>query len=279
MEISGSGHLDFDRALSLRSKRVLRIDLERVDHVNLYGLMGMAVAVMAAKSDGLAISIAPPKDSSACNFISRLGFDRFIRDVADVQCEMDLTSSQQPGHVLVEMRLFRSGDELQPLYDLLEDRLAGVAGPQSHSALIEALWELGGNAVEHSGAPGIAAAVVQGAKRRDTHVDFVVADAGKGIRQSFLEGSRGLKPTSDHEALTLALEYLVSSVKDPGRGQGLATTVEQATGLRGRVMIRSGDARRLMMAETGPSGTSIKPAPSSVPPLRGTIVAVSLPCR
>lgn len=61
----------------------------------------------------------------------------------------------------------------------------------------------------------------------------------------------------------------MSSVTDPGRGQGLTTTVEQATGLEGRVVLRSGGARI-----TIDSGGSRKEA---VAPIDGTIVGISLP--
>jgi hypothetical protein len=280
MEISGQGHLEFDRALSTRAVRSLRLDLAQVDHVNLYALMGMAVATMAAARESHAISIIPPQFSSAaCAFISRLGFDTFMQKVGGIPCELSVTSRQSPGDVIVALQTFKTSSELQPLIDLLSSRLAGVAGPQATTALIEALWELGANVTEHSGSPGIVGAVVQRADRKEAHVDFAVGDAGIGIRESFLRGASGHHPNSDHEALTLALEYLVSSVDDPGRGQGLAATVEQATGLRGRVMIRSGDARRQIAAESQDGPLRVRATPGSVPRLAGTLVAVTVPCR
>ena len=212
--------------------------------------------------------------------MSRLGFDRFVQEIGEVSFDLAVTAPQAKSDVLVPLQVFRSSDELQPLADLLWSRLDGVVGPQATSALIEALWELGANVTEHSGSSGIVGAVVQNANRKEAHVDFAIGDAGIGIRQSFLNGVGGHHPNSDHEAITLALKYLVSSTGDPGRGQGIAATVEQATGLRGKVLVRSGDARRSIAPEGQEKGPlRLHENPASVPRLTGTVVAVTVPCR
>ena len=280
MEISGEGHLSFDDSLSTRSVRKLNVDLEMVDHVNIYGLVGMAAAVLSAAKSGRDISIAPPlHSSSACAFMSRLNFDGFVRSVGGADCEFAVTSRQDPKDVLVPVSVIRSSKDLQPLQNLLWERLEGVARPQSRSTLIESLWELGANVTEHSGSEGVMAAVVQRPGRREAHIDFAIGDAGVGIRKSFLQGGSGHHPNSDHQAISLALEYLVSSVNDPGRGQGLPTTVEEVTGLGGRVTIRSGTARRVLFRNEVGGLADITSKSSSVPHLDGTLVAVSLPCR
>lgn len=71
-------------------------------------------------------------------------------------------------------------------------------------------------------------------------------------------------------AIALALRYLVTSVADdPGRGQGLSTTMEQVVGTRGRMVVRSGSAK--VSIEEG------RKREENVPELQGTIVALSLP--
>ncbi len=280
MEIRGSGHLNFDRAVSSRSVNSLRIHLREVDHVSLYSLVGMGIAISAAARESLPISLElPTKSSSVCAFVSRLGFDRFVQEVGGIPCELPLTARQDPRDVLVEMRRFSSSAELTPLQDLLWNRLDGVARPDAREALLEALWELGANVLEHSQSEGIVAAVVFG-ERRQAHVEFAIGDAGIGIRQSFLKGKGSYRPNSDHEAITLATRYLVSSTDDPGRGQGLATTVEQATGLGGKVLIRTGTAtRQITLDRDASGGPRLRPTAASVAHVPGTLVAVSIPCR
>jgi hypothetical protein len=133
----------------------------------------------------------------------------------------------------------------------------------------EALWELAANAVEHSDADGFALGQVIGEQSVDHCLQLAIGDIGIGIRGSFLRGGVHLPPT-DADALGLAVRYLISSVPDSGRGQGLWTTFEETVGLDGSAILRSGTAR-LLRGRTG-SRTA------RVPQLPGTIVFISLPC-
>lgn len=76
-------------------------------------------------------------------------------------------------------------------------------------------------------------------------------------------------PGSDIEAINLALEYLVTSVADPGRGQGLSTTMDLVVETQGRMVVRSGTGR-VTITEAGRTN-------ASVPFLPGVVVALSLP--
>lgn len=100
-------------------------------------------------------------------------------------------------------------------------------------------------------------------------VQVVIGDIGRGIRASFhTTGVR--EPKDELEAVHLALEYLVTSIPDdPGRGQGLFTTMEQVVGLQGRMIVRSKDAL-VAIDHTGKNGRRVTPIP-------GVIVALSLP--
>jgi hypothetical protein len=283
MEIRGSGHLELDRSIDPRAKRRVSIDLSRVDHISVYGVVGIACAVLHAAQEGLPLQILPPSSASASSFMSSLGFERFVQDTGRAACTLPITTSPRPADVIVELRTFSSSEQLQPLQDLLWDRLGRTRNSHLRDALVEALWELGANVTEHSGSMGIVAACVQRPNRRDAHVAFAVGDAGKGLRRSFLEGSRPNHPATDHEAITLALTYLVSSVTDAGRGQGLTTTVKQAVELKGKVVVRSGTARRsITSSRWNPAKLStlhLSGAASSVPELPGMLVAADLPCR
>lgn len=97
----------------------------------------------------------------------------------------------------------------------------------------------------------------------------MIGDAGRGIRESFL-ATGTQTPANDVRAIRLALEYLVTSVADdPGRGQGLSTTMEQVVEMQGRMIVRSGSGRVSITA----SGL----VETTVPYLPGVVVALSLP--
>lgn len=132
-----------------------------------------------------------------------------------------------------------------------------------------------GNALEHSGSDALVMGQIYLSKRggkapdHDDRVQVVIGDVGRGIRASFLV--TGVEqPADDLEAIDLALQYLVTSVADdPGRGQGLSTTMEQVVGMQGRMVVRSGSAK--VSIEEG------RKREENVPALQGTIVALSLP--
>ena len=161
------------------------------------------------------------------------------------------------------------------LSHLLWEQLRDHVDPQVLQALSEGVWEMVGNALEHSGSDALIMGQVYRADRgglppdHSDRVQVVIGDTGRGIRQSFLD--TGVQsPKDDREAINLALEYLVTSVpNDPGRGQGLSTTMEQVVGLRGRMVVRSGIAKV--------SITSEGYRDDAVPRLPGVIVALSLP--
>ncbi len=274
MEVVPRGHLDFDGVLDTRAVNRLRLDLQHMTHANIYGLVAMGCCVLDSINSDRSIEQVPPTDTSASNFLTRLGFDRFLRTVGGVDCEPAAVTYGGDKDIVVEVSTFDSASDLIPLQQLLSDRLNGMAGPQSRAAIEEALWELGTNVTTHSGSRGIVAAAVQGAKKKDRHIDFVVGDVGIGIRESFLRGERPYHPPTDHKAIELAIEYLVSSIKDPGRGQGLNTTIDVVTSLNGRVIVRSGNARRTIFRKRSKSGDDLVHGAASVPRLAGTLVGV-----
>lgn len=99
-------------------------------------------------------------------------------------------------------------------------------------------------------------------------VQVAIGDAGIGIRRSFLDSGRR-QPNDDLAAIGLALEYLVTSVDDPGRGQGLSTAAEQVTALEGHLVVRSGTGRVTLSRD--------EKTEEPVPLLAGTLVCMSLP--
>ena len=201
--------------------------------------------------------------------LARMGFVQFLSDLG-----YDVPSWNEPddhGDVVVPLRRISSIADAEQLSHLMWAQARRSVSPQVLQAITEGLWELVANALEHSGEEAVLMGQVYLRGDRPDHdhrVQIVIGDAGQGIRASFLS-SATQSPADDREAIELALEYLVSSVPDPGRGQGLTTTAEEVTGLTGSVVVRSGAAR--VTVEAGARSAK------SVPSMEGTVVGISLP--
>jgi anti-sigma regulatory factor (Ser/Thr protein kinase) len=201
-----------------------------------------------------------------------MGFKDFLH-AAGIEADLPIAPAGAHPDVVVPLRAATTADGAQALSNLLYQQLANHVAPQVLAAIAEGVWEMVANALEHSGGDALIMGQVYKAPRgqppdHDDRVQVVIGDTGKGIRESFLE--TGLHaPATDSAAIELALEYLVSSVDDRGRGQGLATTREQVVETSGRMIVRSGTAKVTLEADD-----SIHEV---VPYLPGVIVALSLP--
>lgn len=253
----------FDRALV---NGCTACDLRRMTFIDAYGVVGTACAIRAAGLDPDDIEL--PAQQQVRDHLRAMGFDAFLRGAVESRVEDEIYPD-----VVVPLHSTSDSVGAQALSNLLWSRLAAHVDPGVLSALAEGVWEMVANATEHSGRDAVVMGQVYRAPRgrqpdHDDRVQVVIGDIGRGIRQSFL-GSGKHAPATDEEAIATALEYLASSVDDPGRGQGLFTTMEQVVGLRGRMVVRSGEARVSITAE----GRTIE----QVPLLPGVIVALSLP--
>lgn len=247
----------------------VRCDLADLAFVDAFGLVGIASCVLAAGKAGRPIpDVILPSAPSMREHLAGMGFLRFLNAIGQEQAVT--TSPSSRGDVVVPLTRIATVFEAEQLSQLLWANAARWDA-QVLEALTEGLWELVANAVEHSGADALLMGQVYERglpPDHDQHVQIVIGDAGRGIRGSFLE-SGTQSPATDAEAIELALTYLVSSVPDPGRGQGLTTTVEQVTALLGKVVLRSGSAR-VTVDSTG-TRTEI------VERIDATVVGISLP--
>lgn len=256
----------FDRQLS-PSSRVC--DLSDVLFVDAFGLVGTACALLAAEQAGDSPTIKWPSRPQVREHLTGMGFNEFAASIGYEVPQAGAAPIEMPT-VVVPLARVDSYSAAERLSHLLWAQVRNSVDPDVLEALSESLWELIANALEHSGAEGVLMGqVYRGGEPpdHDDRVQVVVGDAGKGIRASLTES--GLHTVHDDiEAVEKALEYLVSSVPDRGRGQGLSTTVESITALRGQVVVRTGRAR--VTADHGSRRSD------RVPNIRGTIVGLSL---
>ncbi|MEA2231283.1 MAG: hypothetical protein QOD83_1099 [Solirubrobacteraceae bacterium] len=253
---------------SLSSQR-LSCDLRQLRFIDAYGLVGTACAMRAAGE----VELLVPTAANACSHLSAMGFRDFLSSTRG-RLELPVVSTADAPDVVVPLRSTSDSGGAQALSNLLWEQLRDHVAPQVLQAMTEGVWEMVANALEHSGTDALIMGQAYRAPRgtapdHDNRVQLVIGDTGRGIRESFLTTSVHT-PTTDREAVSLALEYLVSSVADdPGRGQGLTTTMEQVVETQGRMVVRSGTARVSISGEGR--------VEELVAFLPGVIVALSLP--
>jgi hypothetical protein len=248
-------------------------DLKSLRFVDAYGLVGTVNAVRAAIAGGEQVPVVPPDRGSMKKHLEAMGFDEFLSDIG--QPEIGRAATFESSGVVVPLRSASDSGGEQAVSQILWDQLRDQVDPQVLAAIGEGVWEMVANGLEHSGSDASVMAQVYRKSRQgippdhDDKVQVVIGDIGRGIRAS-LASSPEHEPTNDIDAIELALEYLVTSVhEDRGRGQGLSTTLEQVTGLGGKMVIRSGTGKVTIDGE--------ERLREEFPDLPGTIVALSLP--
>jgi hypothetical protein len=257
----------FDGALQ---RNAGECDLRELTFVDAYGLVGTACALRMAFAEQPGLPIHPPSNTPTARHLTSMGLAAFLEGCGRDQI-LPASSVADAVDVVVPLRSARDSGGAQALSHLLWQQARDHVDPSVLDAISEGVWEMVGNALEHSGSD----ALIMGQVYRrgvppdhDDCVQVVIGDTGRGIRGSF--SASGLhSPATDADAINLALEYLVSSVDDPGRGQGLSTTMEQVVGLNGRMVVRSGTAKVSITANERQT--------SRVTDLAGVIVALSLP--
>jgi len=245
-------------------------DLSKLTFIDAYGLVATACALLASLGSGDPPPLRSPVQEQVRTHLALMGFGTLLEHLGYMP-DLPVTSPPERPDVLVPLERFTSDFAAEQLSHLLWENLRREADPQVLNATLEGLWELAANAIEHSGAEAVIMGQVYRRGEPPDHlnrVQVVVGDAGRGIMRSLVESGR-YKPRDDLEAIELALGYLVTSVDDPGRGQGLYTTMEWVTALQGKLVVRSGATK--VTLESGPAGSE------RVPFLDGTIVCMSLP--
>lgn len=244
-------------------------DLTGLTFIDAYGLVGSACALLGSGLSPVEQQVVLPAEAKPRAHLAAMGLTDFLAEV-DGNIGRSASSAERLAEVVVPLTLVKDTAVAERASHLLWAQVRRHVDPTVLQALSEGLWELVANALEHSGAQAILMGqVYRGGEPpdHDDRVQVVIGDAGRGIKASFARDDAELM--DDREAIEHALEYLVSSVDDPGRGQGLTTTLEQVTELEGKLAVRSGSAKVTVDGS--------RRRAERVPPMRGTIVAMSLP--
>lgn len=249
------------------------LDLTSLNFVDAYGLVATACALEVARSEAPGFRVLGPRNRKLGGHLTFMGF-RHLLERFDLEGQLPEKPVADSSDVVVPLQSAKGAGGEEKLSRILWGQLRDHVDPQVLEALAEGVSEMVANALEHSGSDAQVMAQVYTTPigqppDHDNRVQVVIGDIGRGIRSSF-QSTGAYDAADDRAAIDHALEYLATSVvDDPGRGQGLSTTMEQVAGLRGTMIVRS-DTARVAIDAGGRHWSEVAPIP-------GVVVCMSLP--
>ena len=174
---------------------------------------------------------------------------------------------------LLQPTIFHSMREAQELANALEQNLAArhPAAASISGVAVETFSELLNNAAEHGmNDDGAHCHVRVMPHRLGNCLDIVVADSGAGIRATLAQNPNLPATQSDQEAITLAIQELISGTGTPTRGVGLWITVAEMRRPGRKLQIHSGAGLLTMYGTAEPEMTETERR-------QGTMVRANIP--
>ncbi|MDP8975657.1 MAG: DUF4325 domain-containing protein [Actinomycetota bacterium] len=174
----------------------------------------------------------------------------------------------RPGSTYLPMSGYRNGVELNDLVDT-SLRIVAESGAFPTGVLTAFEWslnEIADNVLVHADSDDGGWMQLNRFPEKN-HVEFVVADTGRGIRASLAESYPTL--TSDIDAIDLAVQKGTTRNRDIGQGNGLSGAARIATSSNGWLNLHSGSGQLRLLQGDAHQAT--------VATLTGTVVTVTLP--
>jgi len=211
------------------------IDLSQMTFCQPAGLVGLAAFAQHAVRHGHRCRVLSPDSADVARYLSRMHVGEIL-DSLGVENTLMPVREHMLGDALLELRFFegaRGADNLaQLIYRTVEPAFGSVSAAVLHNGVAEA----GQNVAQHSGQmQGFLAAQRTHQGRR---LWFAVSDSGVGLRERLAAQGAG----DDEHGIRLALKAGVSSIDDPGRGNGLSDMRQQLSSLGGYLQVVSGKA-------------------------------------
>jgi hypothetical protein len=260
--------LAFDRDLTYDGTTSPAVDLTATKFVSAHGLVSLACTLAHNRENGGVTIVHLPPDGDVVRHLSRMNFGAILdqHDCYVANWLPDVRHFDQ-SQQLLEIQKFRTPREIESLSNLVWDRLEGRVSPQSLNAINVGLGEIADNVRYHSESKwGFVAAQTYKLGSSGETINVAIGDIGVGIRAALAR----YRPKDDAHAIRLALEYEVSGIEDAGRGQGLPSTADEVTGIRGTLQIKTGTSSVLRAQSGFTDRKSIH--------LDGTIIGIRVPC-
>ncbi|MEE8250167.1 MAG: ATP-binding protein [Gemmatimonadales bacterium] len=274
----------FARSYGEPTGEKLLFDAHSTQFASPYGLVGLLVAGQAlSEGDHDRPLLTVPTDRDVISYWTRLGFFQFAAEFFELHGKVPKKSSSRISDVLLEITPIREVNDVHEVVGAVQERAATIL---SHELGLEstatmgfamALSEACQNIVEHSGTSGwVSAQTYNWRKRLGRKVVVIaVADAGVGFQKSLEATQLGRfgDRWGDKTALESALFHGVSRFRDPGRGQGLQGIRRYLSRWSGKLGVRSGTARLVIV----PDWDDDTPLVDGLPPFPGSEISMIIP--
>jgi anti-sigma regulatory factor (Ser/Thr protein kinase) len=273
----------FEQMAAVSPDQKVLIDARHTRWSSPYGLTAL-LAIGQSRAEQP--SFTGPDGEDTASYWSRAGFYRHASEIYEMHGKVPRArEAPAESNVLLEITEVARSDDVHTVVERIQSRAQAILvhelnlDPQATMRFAMTLSEVCQNIVEHAGQGGwVAVQTYQYRKRLGRRaVVIAVCDAGLGFRRS-LESTPGWKPRDrwdDAAALEDALVRGVSRYRDPGRGQGLAGVRRFVGKWDGKLSIRSGTARIVIV----PEWDDAVPLKEGLPHFPGAQVQITIPER
>jgi anti-sigma regulatory factor (Ser/Thr protein kinase) len=251
-----------------------------------FGLIGMLTAGQAVQTaGGPKPGFAVPAQEDVRRYWVRTGFFGHAADLFEIHGKLPRARVEEHSDVLLDVTPVRAMEDVHGVVGKIQEGAARILTSElglesaATARFGMALSEACQNIVEHAGTAGWVAVHAYTFRRRLGRrvVVIAVSDAGVGFRRS-LEATQARRfgdRWGDAAALEAAVIQGVSRFRDPGRGQGLSGIKRYLARWQGKLSIRSGTARIVIV----PPWDDDVPMTDSLAPFPGAQVQIVIPAQ
>ncbi len=251
-----------------------------------FGLLAMLTAGQAVReAGGPAPAFTVPLAEEVRRYWARTGFFQHAAGLFDLKGRLPRVRPDEHSDVLLDVTPVRASEDVHAVVGKIQEGAArilhGELGLEAKATMgfAMALSEACQNIVEHAGTGGWVAVHAYTFRRRLGRrvVVIAVSDAGVGFRRSLepTQARRFGDRWGDGAALEAAVIQNVSRFRDPGRGQGIAGIKRYLTRWQGKLSIRSGTARIVIV----PDWDDDAPMTEQLAPFPGAQVQIVIPAQ
>jgi len=152
---------DFDSTLALEAAEC---NLSPLKFIDAYGLVGTACALRIALADDPRLPVRVPTSKNMQAHLAAMGFQNFLSEEGHASL-LRPEPAFDASDVVVPLRSAADSDGEQALSHLLWEQLRDHVHPQVLATITEGVWEMVGNALEHSGSDAMVMGQVYLSKR------------------------------------------------------------------------------------------------------------------
>jgi len=268
------------------NKESVRIDLRKVQFIDLYGMVGLLELAHYLNREHVFPVLILPDSEDVLKYLERMDFWKYALELFELESQDPWPKEpffrSRHSDVLLELTRIEGTDDIHSIVEKVRERAESILTVNLNysnsdiDAFVVALSELCQNIPEHSQDIGYVAIqkYFYGKKLGKNVAKIAVMDLGIGIKASLSSKyapSRG--NWSDLVAIKMAVFEGASRYDDPGRGQGLMCVRRLVEKWNGRFVIRSGSAKTGLIPPWDSSPTYLH----RLPYFPGTQISITLP--